>query len=103
MSENIKAIFSKFFLTSVIILCASFVAMGYVTVTEKSAQMSDGTDYAVVAAKSNNEKLEITVDEKTFDFDLTYLYETLDFFFELEVTPLSSLTYFFEVIASLFE
>ncbi len=103
MNENMKALFSKFFLTSVIILCISFVAIGYVTVTEKSAQMSDGTDYAIVAAKSNNEKLEITVDEKTFDFDLTYFIEIADFIGELEITPLSSITYFFEVIASFFE
>ncbi len=102
MSENMKSLFSKFFLTSVIIMCAIWVSIGYVTVTQKSAQMSNGVDYAVVAVKSNNEKLEITVDEDTLNFDLTCFNEFTSFFAELEVTPFSSLTYFFEVIASLF-
>lgn len=102
MNDYMKTLLSKFFLCSVILMCLTMVAVGFVTVTEKSQQMINGDDYAVVVLSSINEKLELNVNEKSFDLSFFEQYEQ-EISKYLKVTPISSLTYFFEVIFDFFE
>lgn len=101
INDYMKTLLSKFFLSSVIIMCLTMVAVGFVTVTQKSEQMMNANDYAVVAVNSINEKLEITVDEKSFDFDLSVFEDISEFSKQILLTPISCITYFIEVIIDL--
>ncbi len=94
MNEYMKNLIGKFFVTSAILMSLTLVAVGYVTVTQSSQEIIYATDYAVVAAKSNNEKLELSVNDNVYELDLSFFEELADYHEILDFTPIASLKYF---------
>lgn len=98
MNNEMKRILSSFFMTAVIIYCLSFVCVGAVTARQRSEYNTYCREYAVLALKSQGEKLSVSLDEKKLDFDLSRLKLPQEYRGYVYVTPLAGLALFYESV-----
>ena len=69
MYKEMKKIFCKFWFTNLVICCVLIFFVGTLTAKQKSEYNISYQQYAVMSMKTNSEKLEMSVDNKTISIE----------------------------------
>ena len=69
MNKEMKKIFSRYLLRSVVLTCLLCLCAGAVTAKQRSEYNSYFTPYAVMSLKSSGEKITVTVDDNDYSLD----------------------------------
>lgn len=73
MYKEMKKIFCKFWFTNFIICCVLMFFVGITAAKEKSEYNISYQQYAVLSMKTNSEKIEMSVDNKSISIDFKKL------------------------------
>ena len=102
MNEEMKKILSRFFLVSVIIACFTLVGAGTLTAKQRSEYNSYRTEYAVLTLKTQGSRIDLSVDDKQYSFDLSPFKKAEKYKQWLYFTPFSTLFFFGESVYEFF-
>lgn len=102
MNNEMKNILSGYILRCVIIACLLCFCAGTVTAKQRSEYNSYFTPYAVMTLKSTSDTIALTVDEKSYSFDLSKIKELDKYRNYLYFTPFSVGVFIFDGFFSLF-
>lgn len=94
MNNETKRILGKFIFCCVIICCLFTLAAGTVTAKQKGDYNMFYKQYAVFSMKTNNKKIEMSVNEKTLTFDYEKFKIPEKYTKYIYYTPLSSVAFF---------
>lgn len=102
MNNEMKKMLSKYIFRCVIITCCLCFCAGIVTAKQRSEYNTYFTPYAVMTLKSNNDTIDLSVDEKHYSLDMSKIKDLSKYRDYLYFTPISGPIFFFDSILSLF-
>ena len=102
MNDEMKKILSKYMLSCVVITCLLCLCAGAVTAKQRSEYNSYFTPYAVLSVKNVGSEVNISVDERSYSFDLSRVKDLAQYRRYLYLTPFSCTVFFFESIYEFF-
>ena len=102
MNREMKKILSGFLMRCVVLTCLLCLCAGVITAKQRSEYNSYFTPYAVMAVKNNGSEITMTVDDKSYSFDLSQLKSLERYRNYLYFTPFSCSVFFFESIYEFF-
>ena len=102
MNDEMKKIPSKYMLYCVVITCLLCLCAGVVTAKQRSEYNSYFTPYAVLSVKNVGGEVNISVDERSYSFDLSKVKDLAQYRRYLYFTPFSCTVFFFESIYEFF-
>lgn len=102
MNDEMKKILSRFFLVSVMISCLTLLGAGTITAKQRSEYNSYYTEYAVLTLKTSADKIDLSLDEKRYSLDLSFLKRLKNYSEWLYLTPVSSVFFLGECIFDIF-
>lgn len=98
MNDEMKKLMSRFLLVSVFIGCVTVLFVGTVTAKQRSEYNSYHTEYALLTVKSQNSRVNVEIDEKSYSFDLSNLKKLKKYENAIYLTPLSPVFFLCECI-----
>ena len=102
MNDEMKKILSKYMLYCVVITCLLCLCAGVVTAKQRSEYNSYFTPYAVLSVKNMGSEVNISLDERSYSFDLSKVKDLAQYCRYLYFTPFSCTVFFFESIYEFF-
>ena len=102
MNDEMKKILSKYMLYCVVITCLLCLCAGAVTAKQRSEYNSYFTPYAVLSVKNMGSEVNISLDERSYSFDLSRVKDLAQYRRYLYFTPFSCTVFFFESIYDFF-
>lgn len=102
MNDEMKKILSKYMLYCVVITCLLCLCAGVVTAKQRSEYNSYFTPYAVLSVKNMGSEVNISLDERSYSFDLSKVKDLAQYRRYLYFTPFSCTVFFFESIYEFF-
>ena len=102
MNKEMKKILSAFLLKSVVLSCLLCLCAGAITAKQRSDFNSYFTPYAVMTIKNSPDTIGMTVDGRSYSFDLSELKGLVRYRNYLYFTPFSCAVFFFESFYELF-
>lgn len=102
MNDEMKKILSKYMLYCVVITCLLCLCAGVVTAKQRSEYNSYFTPYAVLSVKNMGSEVNISLDERSYRFDLSKVKDLAQYRRYLYFTPFSCTVFFFESIYEFF-